>query len=213
MNETENSTSSTANIIAFLWLSSLVLIGVVGYLFGQFTASSEELVAGVTAAPTASQQITLPPNATIAPTKTPDLGSICAKSGPSQKKDYLIPYILKEGDSFDSIALNELKDPTRVSELTKLNEDQKNLTVGSTIYLPPENIKSSNGALMEISGKIIKKDNASWQLSFGGGSEGRNVDIPAYYFKDIPNLVHFQIGDCVTVFLEDGVKVHSINKQ
>lgn len=212
MNEAENNTSSTANIIALLWLSSLVLVGVVGYLFGQSSVDSEGLVAGITTVPTASQQITPPPNTTIAPTRIPDLGGICEKSGPSQKKDYLIAYILKEGDSFNSVAENELKDPTRVSELTKLNEDQKNLTVGSTIYLPPSYIKSSNGALLELSGKIIKKDNASWQISFGGGSEGRGVDMPAYYFKDIPNLQNFQIGDCVTVFLEDGVKVHSISK-
>lgn len=210
MDQAGNNSSSTANIVALLWLVSLVVVGFISFLVGKssITPASQE-VAGITAVPTPEPQapvITVPPNANI------NLDTICEKSGFSQKKDYLTPYILKEGDTFNSIAESELHDSTRVSELTKLNEDQKNLTVGSTIYLPPPGIKSSNGALFEVSGRLIKKDNASWQISFGGGSTGRGLDIPAYYLKDLPNLENFNIGDCITVFVEDGVKAYSIKK-
>jgi hypothetical protein len=119
---------------------------------------------------------------------------------------------LKNGDSFQSIAEKELGDATRVSELTTLNEDQKNLTVGSTIYLPPNDIKSSSGHIYEISGKIVKEDNATWQLTYGGGEKGPGLIIPAFYLKDIPELDSFHVGDCVTVLIDNGVKAYSMRK-
>lgn len=209
MDENSTNTSSTANIVALLWLVSLVIVGAVGFFAGKssITPTSPE-VAGITTVPTQGQQLSPPPNAEV----NTDLDSFCKKVGPSQKKDYLTPYILKEGDSFNSIAEKELGDPTRVSELTKLNEDQKNLTVGSTIYLPPSEIKSSSGNLVEVSGKIIKKDNASWQLSYGGGKDGPGIWVPAFYLKDIANLDQFKLGDCVTIFLDNGVKAFTVVK-
>jgi hypothetical protein len=209
-NAKEATTSSTANVVALLWLVSLVVVGGVSFFLGKSSSVPlEQQVAGITTIPTqGGPQLSPPPNATIAV----DLESICQKVGPSQKKDYLVSYILKEGDSFNTIAEKELGDPTRVSELAKLNEDQRNLTVGSTIYLPPPEIKSSSGSLVEVSGKIVKKDNASWQLTYGGGKDGPGIWIPAFYLKDIQNLNEFEVGDCITVFLDNGVKAYSITK-
>lgn len=206
--KTNNSLSSTVNIVAFFWIVSLLLVGFVGYYIGQSTTSLTKNTPQTPVAPTTAEISLLGST----PTPTIDLESICVKSGPSQKKDYLIPYILKEGDSFQSIAEKELGDATRVSELTTLNADQTNLTLGSTIYLPPPQITSSSGHIYEISGKIVQKDNATWQLTYGGGKSGPGLLIPAYYLKDIPNLDSFHVGDCVTVLLDNGVKAYSIKK-
>ncbi len=208
MDEAGGNTSSTANVVALLWLVSLVIVGFVGFLVGKSsTVPTAPEVAGITTVPTGGPQLTAPPNADIV-----DLDTSCKITGPSQKRDYLITYILKEGDSFQSIAENELKDATRVTELTNLNEDAKNLTVGSTIYLPPPEIKNSSGHLVEVSGKIVKKDKGSWQLTYGGGKDGPGIWIPAYYLKDLSGLEQFKVGDCITAFIDNGVKAYSIKK-
>lgn len=199
--------SSTANIIAFLWLTSLVIVGSIAFLVGKSSTSpSSPDNVGIPTIPTNGPQLTVPANANIK-----DLDSSCKISGPSQKSDYLVTYILKEGDSFQSIAENQLGDIARVTELTNLNDDAKNLTVGSTIYLPPDGMKSS-GHLVQVSGKIIKKDNGSWQLSYGGGKDGPGIWIPAYYLKDLSGLDKFDVGDCVTMLIDNGVKAYSIKK-
>lgn len=209
MEQAEDNTSSTANIVAFLWLVSLVIVGFLAYFIGKGSAPSQQ-EALVTLSPTPPP--VGGPTSSALPTIGADLESICDITGPSQKKDYLKSYILKEGDNFQSIAEKELSDPERVSELTTLNGDQKNLMVGSTIYLPPDEIKESSGNLAEVSGKLVKKDNASWQLAYGGGTQGPGIVIPGFWFKDLSNTTEFAIGDCITVFLDNGVKVFSVTK-
>lgn len=191
---------------------SLILVGFVCYFLGKnnsFSTSSlkNSTTTSITPLPT---QIEIPSTGpTIVPT---DSKSICAKTGPSQPKDYLISYILKEGDSFQKIADEKLGDSTRVSELTTLNQDQRQLTVGSTIYLPPSFIKQSSGHIYEVSGKIVLKDNnANWQLSYGGDPKGPGIVFPGYWFKDI-DTSPYQIGDCVTILFDNGVKVYTIKK-
>lgn len=205
--------SSTANIVALLWLVSLVIVAAVSYFVGRTSATPQNAnqFAAVTTFPTQGNQITPPPQGQQQEVD-PNLNDICKISGPSQKKDFLIPYVLKEGDSFNTIAEKELGDATRVSELTTLNEEQKQLTVGSTIYLPPSDIKQSSGRLAQISGKVVKKDNANWQISYGGGTTGPGVLMPAFWFKDLPDASQIQLGDCVTVFIDNGVKAYSVKK-
>ena len=176
------------------------------------STSDSQQFASLSPSPTAGAGITAPPQQQVVQSNNPSLNEICQKSGPSQKKDYLVPYILKEGDSFATIAEKELEDSTRVSELTALNDDQKQLVVGSTIYLPPENIKQSSGHIAEISGKIVKKDNASWQISYGGGEKGPGVLMPGFWFKDIAEAATFQLGDCVTILIDNGVKAYSVKR-
>ncbi len=131
----DNNSSSTANIVAFSWLVSLVIVAAIAYFVGRSSVASSDSqqFASLSPSPTGSG-ITPPPQQQVAANTNPSLNDICQKSGPSQKKDYLVPYLLKEGDSFATIAEKELGDPTRVSELTALNDDQKQLVVGSTIY-------------------------------------------------------------------------------
>ena len=209
----DNNSSSTANIVAFSWLVSLVIVAAIAYFVGRSSVASSDSqqFASLSPSPTGSG-ITAPPQQQVAANTNPSLNDICQKSGPSQKKDYLVPYLLKEGDSFATIAEKELGDPTRVSELTALNDDQKQLVVGSTIYLPPDNIKQSSGHIAEISGKIVKKDNASWQISYGGGEKGPGVLMPGFWFKDVADAASFQLGDCVTILIDNGVKAYSVKK-
>ena len=209
----DNNSSSTANIVAFSWLVSLVIVAAIAYFVGRSSVASSDSqqFASLSPSPTGSG-ITPPPQQQVAANTNPSLNDICQKSGPSQKKDYLVPYLLKEGDSFATIAEKELGDSTRVSELTALNDDQKQLVVGSTIYLPPDNIKQSSGHIAEISGKIVKKDNASWQISYGGGEKGPGVLMPGFWFKDVADAASFQLGDCVTILIDNGVKAYSVKK-
>ncbi len=210
----EGSGSNSKILWIFLWVISLLLVGGIGYAIGssrptiQVAQKTNENT--ITPLPT-SPQATIATTTNI-PSPTVTLTGFCDKSGPSQKKDYLKSYILKEGDSFQKIAENELHDSSRVSEITALNDDQPKLTVGSTIYLPPDNIKQSGGHIFETSGKIVKKDEASWQLSYGGGEKGMGIVFPGFWFKDLPDTSSYKLGDCVTILFDNGVKVYSIKK-
>lgn len=208
----EGSNSNSKILWIFLWAISLLFVGGVAYAVGSSRPTpiaqktQEETI---TPLPTSPQEQAM---VTIIPSPTVTLTGFCDKSGPSQKKDYLKSYILKGGDSFQKIAENELHDPTRVSELTALNEDQQKLTVGSTIFLPPDSIKQSGGHIFETSGKIVKKDEASWQLSYGGGEKGMGIVFPGFWFKDLTDAASFKLGDCVTILFDNGVKVYSVKK-
>ncbi len=212
--------SSASTLIAFLWIGSLVIVAVISYLFGKAAVQQKQAAQEVTSVSTApTQPVAQGPagqsplgGASTPPSPTIDLEKSCDVSGPAQKKEYLTPYILKEGDNFQKIAENELHDATRVSELTALNDDQRQLTVGSTIYLPPDSIKQSSGHIAQVSGKIVKKDNAQWQLTYGGGEKGPGIWMPGFWFKNIANASDFQIGDCVTVLFDNGVKVYTVTK-
>lgn len=208
-----DSQNSEATKIAYimLWIVSVLIVGGASYLAGLNANKTNEKptnVSGVASStlPTQTEAAIISPVATI------DLERSCEKSGPSQKKDYLVSYILKEGDNFQKIAETELQDATRVSELTTLNDDQRNLMIGSTIYLPPTFIKESSGRLAQVSGRLVKKDNASWQLTYGGGASGPGIGIPAFWLKDIEGLENVIIGDCLTILLDNGVKVYSVKK-
>lgn len=205
----EKADSTSKTLWIFLWTLSILVVGGIAYVLGAGTKSTESQ-------PARSSQITTAPTqiveSTIAPTQAVDLNISCQKTGPSQKKEYLLTYILKEGDSFKSIATTELGNSTRVSELTKLNEDQRNLTVGSTIFLPPKDITESTGNISEVSGKIIKKDDASWQLTYGGGEKGLGIWMPGFWFKDFTDKDTYKVGDCVTILFDNGVKVYSVKK-
>ncbi len=209
----EGSTSQSKVLWVFLWVISLLLVGGVSYGIGsarpqaQVTPTTNQ--GGITPLPTSPQVAVVVTNE---PSPTVSLTGFCDKSGPSQKKEYLKTYILKEGDSFQKIAENELHDGTRVSEITALNDDQPKLTVGSTIYLPPDSIKQSGGHIFETSGKIVKKDETSWQLSYGGGEKGMGIVFPGFWFKDLSDAVNYKLGDCVTILFDNGVKVYSIKK-
>lgn len=200
-------------LINSLWIGTIIIVGILSFLFGRSNATPM-VSKQMTSPPTQSQLSALPTTAVDTPSLTPavDLESACSVTGPSQKKDYLISYILKEGDTFEKIATEQLSDPTRVSELTTLNQDAHNLTVGSTIYLPPSWIKQSSGNISQVSGKIVKKDNASWQLTYGGGEKGPGIWIPGFWFKDVPDLSSYNIGDCVTILFDNSVKVYSVKK-
>ncbi|HVZ12415.1 MAG TPA: LysM domain-containing protein [Patescibacteria group bacterium] len=208
----ESKSENSGNIFAVLWVVSVVIAAVVGYFIGHAGSNPPTTQNSNAQAVTQASNDITPTETVVAPTTSVDMDGICSKSGPSQQKDYLVPYILQAGDSFQSIAEKELGDGTRVSELTALNDGAKDLTVGSTIYLPPKNIKSSSGHIVEVSGKVVKKDNSAWQLSYGGGEKGMGVVIPAYYLKDVTNSDTIQLGDCVTVLMDNGVKAYSVTK-
>lgn len=210
-NTNQVDTSSSRTLIIFLWIASLMLVGFVSFLVGK---NSNDVSQTISLVPNSTSSPTQPagPKIPQSPTPVVDLETSCEKSGPSQKRDYLLSYLLKEGDSLKKIAEEQLQDATRVSEITKLNEDQRQLTVGSTIYLPPANIQQSSGSIFEVSGKIVKKDNASWQLTYGGGSTGPGIVFPGFWFKDIGSIETYKIGDCVTILFDNGVKVYSVKK-
>lgn len=202
--------------VGIIWLFSIILVGFLSYHAGKNSIASLALTPQVIQSPTPDKSVPLSENSgtnEYVPTPRVDLNGICGKAGVAQKSEYLVPYTIQNGDSISKIAETRLNDSSRVNELTKLNEDAVGLAAGSTLYLPPENIKKSSGNLALVSGMIIKKDNATWQLSYGGGEKGLGLAIPGYYFKEVTNKEDFQVGDCVTVFLDNGVKVYTVTKQ
>lgn len=146
------------------------------------------------------------------PTPPVDLTTACSKTGVAEKKEYLKSYILKKGDTINSIAKKVLGDVTRNTEILTLNDDLSKLTVGSILYLPPDGISSSSGHITQVSGRIIKKDEASWQISYGGGEKGPGLWMPGFWFKDLPTVNDFKLGDCVTILFDNGVRVYSVTK-
>lgn len=211
-----NQSGETKNLNVFLWILAIVLVAGFSFVIGRASSSSPSKIVEsapvITITPSPLPSPTLAMQSQTIPSPTVDLESICETSGPTPRKDYLVSYILKEGDNYQKIAEEQLGDKTRVSELTTLNADQKQLTVGSTVYLPPSFIKESSGNIFQGSGKIIKKDNAAWQISYGGGEKGPGLWIPAFMFKDIKDSGSYNIGDCVTVLLDNGEKVYSVKK-
>jgi hypothetical protein len=80
------------------------------------------------------------------------------------------------------------------------------------LYLPPDFIKNSSGHIAQISGKIVQKDEGSWQLSYGGGEKGPGLWMPRFWFKDLPDKDSYKLGDCVTILFDNGVKVYKVTK-
>lgn len=209
----EHEQTNTKIVVGILWLASLVIVGFVSYLVGM-NGSSKNVTVQTVVTPTVQptiEAIISTAEPTVAATDV-DLDGTCDITGPSQKKDYLVTYILKEGDSLPIIAERELGDKTRTSEIIQLNDNAPPMTVGGTIYLPPKDIKESSGHIFQTSGKIVKKDTVSWQLSYGGGVKGTGIVFPGYWFKNIPNQDTYKLGDCVTVLFDNGVKVYSVKK-
>lgn len=213
--QTPEDESGSKLLITFFWVMSVVFVAVVSFIFGRNSISvalkAEPTPTPIESGQTIAQQPTVSQE-TPTPTPTVDLETACAKTGTSEKKDFLKSYILKEGDTINSIAEKELGDTTRNTEILTLNDNLQQLTIGSILYLPPDFIKHSSGHIVEVSGKISKKDNGSWQLSYGGGEKGPGLWMPGFWFKDIPNADSFKIGDCVTILLDNGVKVYSVKK-
>lgn len=202
--------------IGVIWFFFIILVGFFCYNVGKNSQTSSFSASQAVLSPTPAKTVAQSENPgknEYVPTPHVDLNGICQKAGVAQKSEYLVPYTIQNGDTISKIAETQLKDSSRVNELTKLNEDAVGLSAGSTLYLPPENIKKSSGNLALVSGMIIKKDNAVWQLSYGGGEKGLGLAIPGYYFNEVSNKDNFQAGDCVTVLLDNGVKVYTITKQ
>ncbi len=211
-----------------LWVISLFLVGFLGYFYGKGSVDSQpntaEKVLSAQAnqestlkAPVANNQSTVVGPDSNAPTasqnETATLGNnTCAKTGLSQKWEYLTPYVLKESDSMQSIAKEQLKDESRVNELLQLNGVGP-FVAGSTIYLPPSFITKSSGNIKQINGKLVEKNDASWHISFTADKSGQGLLVPAYLFQTVSNASSFSIGSCISVLLDDGFKVYSVNLQ
>jgi hypothetical protein len=136
----------------------------------------------------------------------------CLKNGPAQKWEYLVPYVVKDGDTLQSIATTQLNDANRVNEIIQLN-GQGPYVVGSTLYLPPSSITKSSGNIKEIYGMLISKDSSYWHISYSSDPKGLGVVIPSFWFDGLANESSFNTGDCITVLFDDGNKVFSVALQ
>ena len=136
----------------------------------------------------------------------------CTKNGPAQKWEYLTPYVVKDGDTLQSIATTQLSDVNRINEILQLN-GQGPYVVGSTIYLPPSSIPKSSGNIKKVYGLIVKKDSSYWQLSYSSDPKGLGILIPSFWFDGVSNSNSFIIGSCIKVLFDDGNKVYSVSLQ
>lgn len=213
MEQEKSSSESYAaqTLIGVLWMGSLIVVAFVSYFFGQasrpITESNDQTVLSaqnsLTSTPIPS------PKVEVVPTSTP---KACSKTGLSQKWEYLRSYVIKEGDSLQSIVASELGDPTRLSEVVQLNGAGQ-LLVGSTLYLPPATITKSSGNLRQVNGRLIEKNDSIWHVSFNADKNGQGLLIPTFWFESLTNKGLYAVGDCVTVLFDEGYKVFSVSLQ
>ncbi len=204
-----------------LWVASVIVSGFIGFVWGQGTKSDDS--EKVLMANTSQVQVTVAPSpqTTVGSNNVPGSGNTplptvnttpCSKTGFAQKWEYLTPYVIKENDSIQSIAKEQLKDETRVNEILKINGVGP-LVVGSTLYLPPSTITKSSGNIKQVYGKLVEKTNASWHLSFSSDPKGQGVLIPSFLFEGVANEGIYKLGDCLKVFFDDGFTVYSVSLQ
>lgn len=136
----------------------------------------------------------------------------CIKNGPAQKWEYLTPYVVKDGDTLQSIATAQLNDANRVNEIIQLN-GQGPYVVGSTLYLPPSTITKSSGNIKQVYGMLVSKDSSYWHISYSSDPKGLGIVIPSFWFNSISNASTFNSGDCISVLFDDGNTVFSVALQ
>lgn len=215
--------------LSFLWIVSLIISGSIGFTWGQgnkpdeatkVLSASNTLQASVTATPTPQHIVSstnkvvgpLENTPTLTPTPTPTVVSpTCSKTGFAQKWEYLTPYVVKQGDTMQTIAKEQLNDETRVNEILKINGLE--LIIGATLYLPPSMVTKSSGNLKQVYGKLMGKNTASWHVAFSNDAKGQGILIPSFWFEKISNRDAFKIGDCIKVFFDDGFTVYSVALQ
>ena len=205
---TENTASFTI-LLASLWIGSLVIIGLLGFFIGSQSKTSQ---------PEATQNVLSSVNSVATPTTSaqPTPSTVvtppCAKYGLAQKWEYLTTYTIKEGDSLQEIVTNELRDSSRLNEVMQLNGANQ-LVVGSTLYLPPPTINKSTGNIKLVHGKLTQKNAGYWHVSFNENNDGLGILIPTFWFGEVSDKESYQVGDCVSVLLDDGFKVFSVSRQ
>jgi len=136
----------------------------------------------------------------------------CSKNGPAQKWEYLTPYVVKDGDSLQSIATSQLNDASRVNEIMQIN-GQGPYVVGSTLYLPPSFITKSTGNLKEVYGLLTAKDASYWHINYSSDPNGIGIIIPTFWFGSVAGSDSLTVGDCIKVLFDDGNKVFSASLQ
>jgi LysM repeat protein len=211
--------------LSLLWGLSLVIAVVIGYAWGNGskpTQSTEVLAANTTPSPvvatptpqsvpsTNNSPSMIESSPTPLPSPTPN-ASACNKTGYAQKWEYLTGYIVKQGDTMQTIAKEQLKDETRVNEILQING--VGLVIGSTVYLPPPSITKSSGNIKQVYGKLMEKDTTSWHIGFSNDPKGQGILIPSFWFEGIANRDIYKIGDCLKVFFDDGFKVYTVALQ
>lgn len=209
-NVESSSFSGPRIIISFFWLLSLVVAGYIGFSYAKAMPVEEKN--------TAKNVLPAVATATVAPSPIPQNtpttvnNNVCQKSGFAPKWEYLTPYVVKEGDSLQSIVSTQLKDSSRISEVIQINGNTP-LVVEATIYLPPKTITKSTGNIKQVYGRLVEKNKSSWQLSFNGDKEGQGIVIPSFWFGEISGKDTYKIGDCLTILLDDGYKVFTVSHQ
>ena len=214
----------TKMFLSSLWVVSLIFVGFIGFAWGQGSKTTD--TKKVLMANTSQVPVTVAPSPQITPnsfsnnipgagvnTPTPTVDTTpCGKTGFAQKWEYLTAYVIKENDSIQNIAKEQLKDESRVNEILQINGVGQ-LVVGSTLYLPPPTITKSSGNIKQVYGKLVEKNNTSWHISFSSDPKGQGILMPSFLFEGIGNRDTYKIGDCIKVFFDDGFKVYSVSLQ
>lgn len=121
-----------------------------------------------------------------------------------EKEEYLRVYIVKEGDTLESVASSELGDINKVDQIRQLNGDSilsgSQLKVGQSIYLPREEDNDSKGLLLPVVGKILNINGATIGVSTTAGS----LSTRTISFSNTDNIEGIGVGDCVVVILDKG---------
>ncbi len=205
-------------ILSLFWIVSVILSGYIGFLYGQGNQSGQTNTEKNVLSSTS--QVTDTPNpspqsssaAVSGTTPTVINNNACSRSGQAQKWEFLTSYVVQQDDTLQTIASEQLNDPSRVNEILQINGAGP-LVVGSTLYLPPATIAKSSGNIEQVYGKLVEKNNLSWHISFTSDINGQGILIPSFWFAGIANKDTFTVGDCLKVLFDDGYKVYSVSLQ
>ena len=220
---------NTIIFLSLFWIVSVIFSGIMGFGYGKDSIKNQQktepkvLNATTSQIPNEKDKITFPDTFAVdqdvydkssdASTEASNKNSkTCPKTGLAQKWEYLTPYVLKANDSLQSIAKDVLQDESRVNELIQLNGVGP-FVVGATVYLPPSFITKSSGKIQQAYGKLVEKNEKAWHISFTVDKNGQGILIPSFLFDTVSNKDAFQIGDCVSVLLDDGYKVYKLSTQ
>lgn len=133
----------------------------------------------------------------------------CTKHNIDEKSQFLSVYVVGQGETLNSIALNKLGNADRIEEIKALNSSNPYpeavppplvLFPGKIIFLPPEFVKESTGYLTQYNLEVtnITEEGLVYGYSKNLGFVGILPDKNTYYVDQ----KELSVGDCITALVD-----------
>jgi len=153
-------------------------------------------------------------NAAVTPAVPTPIATVCEKTTYGNIEDSLVAYTVKEGDTLQSIAANELNDTSRMQEIAVMNGDRypslfastgvaatnPELIEGWKLLLPPDWLQRSSGQLDEVNGKVlaIRASDKGLEISSTDDASDHYATLTIDGATVNQTGVTYSEGDCIT---------------